>query len=834
MKRPRIKRAILAAVFIAALLALANHIMSFPMAFRAGDWRAWLGQGPAGTPLVRAYRLLDLTPTSREVPHDKEAAEALGDKVLTTNSPYAESATLGVHRYWESNRPVLLAPAPAAISYRLTVPARSKLTFGYTAKWMRKNQLQNGARFIVEWTGPEGTRRLFEQEIKPERPGFWEKNDGRERIWFRYAHARFGRRGDLYRDAEVSLDALAGQTGELKFITELGAKNCAAAYALSMWSNPEVWAERPASEPPPVNVLLLMIEATPTTIVEPYVSSPAVTPNLKKFAEGAHIFDRFFTVGDSTQLSTFSFFTGRHYRAMGLPNEMYYLAPLVKARFYRNRLATMSEAFSRAGYKTVEFGTNHYFNPTREFGLDLGFDELEILGRRTYEHVDTTLAAMEWLRRNGDKPFFLYIHYNAPHEEEKPCLEDLWTAATVRGADWRWIYRKNLAQEHRADQDFGKFLSALDTLGLRGRTLIVVTADHGNCTIAEHNFAVIKPDGDRWETPFQHSRAMSAEDMNPPLMIGGPLIARPGTRDHTPLASIDLFPTLAQLLIKDQPEDLQTRMADLDGQSFAGLLTGDPAQPRGGHPAIYSISEGGENLIADGRYHYFRRSPAFQRLLYPGARELKVVIDGVFDLDSDPREVTDLAATEPELLARLRKALDQNRPPEPRMRFLYFNLERGRVQARLGLGASGGVSQAITFPEDRKPITLTPAADAGNTFEFETELSGPTGLILEDPVEWASVAAGATPLPPSAWRIGPFGLPLLAHGPCAAGPVMLEGCTQLPASLLVASRHPTHYMSAPGVYFYEMSFSDFVAETFSNEELSPEVKALLKQWGYIR
>ncbi len=843
----RVKRTLIALAVVGAIVIL-NQLVSFPMSMRAGDWRQRLGDGPAGPPLVRAYRLLEHNPKQKDAPFMKEALSAMSSaRLLAEGTPYYPSSTLGKHNYHESNRPVIMAPAPATISYLVTAPPKSVLTFGYGVKHEIDHRLQNGARFIVEWSDADGVRRLFEDEVHPRPRGFWEQSKDRERVWYRYVRPRLAKRGDYFREAVVDLSELGGKGGQLRLITEIIAKDSSLTFSPSLWSNPEIWAERLPGDEPPINVVLFMIEATPATMVEPYAGAPGVTPHLRAFANDAVVFDKFFAVGDSTQLSTFSFFTGRHYRSMGLPNEIYYLAPLVKSRFYRQRFATLAEAFSRAGYRTAEIGTNHYFNPTRDFGLDLGFDQLEITGRRSYEAIDTTLVAMEWLRAHADKPFFLYVHYDAPHDEEKPALEDLADALLAGGDDWRWRYRKYLAQVIRADKDFGRLLTALDELDVRERTLVVVTADHGNCVDPAREFAVVREGRRPWRTPFQHGRALSNEDVHIPLMIDWPIGDGDGRRDPTPLASIDLFPTLVELLVEPE-DDLAARMADLDGKSFAQLLTHGPGATAG-HDAIYSISQGGESLLVDGRYHYHRRSPAYEKILFPGATRLEIVKERLHDLETDPNERVDLTTTRPELLAQMRDELWSARPEEATLRLLFLNYESGTVRARMGLGQRGSgrkISQAVTFPPDRAPIRLDrPRAGAetlalgGDEYVFETELTGPTGLILEDPLQWISIQHGSTIIAAGDLRLGPHGLPILAGTECAtpkheeSGALPLEHCDQLPAGILATPRHPTQYLNEPGVYFYQMNFSDFVAQTFSNEELSPAVQAMLKQWGYI-
>jgi hypothetical protein len=623
MDRARIRKTAVRVLIIVAALTLFNHVMSFPMEFRNGCWKEWLGDGPAGKPSYRAYRFIDMEPVKESIPLKEQAEKDLSKAgVLSLNSPYGPSGTAGRPRNWFSNRPVIVAPLDSSVSYKVKLPKDSKLSFGMAVIEVPGQKIQNGTWFVVEFESSSGKQELFNGPFfSPDMPAFWENTKDRERFWHEYVWPPLKKRGN-FKDVVVDLSSFLkkDEEGILTFKTDVydDNPNDGPRTAYGLWSSPEIWAELPADQEPPVNVVLFMIEATPTTIIEPYTDRPGLHPNIKKFSDGAVVFDKFFTVGDSTNLSVYPFFTGRHYTSMGLPHEMYYLAPMVKARFYKRRFPTLAEAFTRAGYRTAAFGTNHYFVSTREFGLDLGFDQVEVLARRWYAHGDTMLATMEWLRQNADKPFFLYLHYDAPHDEEKPYIEDLLRAFTHRSRDRRWTYRKQMAQQIAVDRDFGRLLDALEVLGVRDRTLVIVTADHGNCLDPAREFAVLRADRDKpWRTPFQHGRAMGIEDIHIPFIIDWPIGKGENRRIKMQASSIDLFPTLVELLIPDPPPGLKERMEDIDGKSMAGLIKGDEDEPYPCKCPVYAISRGGDHLVTYGRYHYFKRSSGFQKILYP-------------------------------------------------------------------------------------------------------------------------------------------------------------------------------------------------------------------------
>ncbi len=839
MMRRRVKKAILFIVIILAVAKLVDFAFGYPMAFRVGDWRESLGSKPAGNSVYLYSRLVDEKPSHKSVPAENKAREALEkNSRFNANSPYPASVTLGEEKFRLTNRRVLLAPPPSEIAYSVRIPPRAKLSFGYAVCSEIYRKRYSGARFIVEWRGAGGAVRLFEKEVVNEPAGFWDQNRDRRRIWYRYLRPGFRKWGGGYQDVYLDLSEFEGREGELWFITEKISFEKPSAVSQAVWSNPEVWAERPEGDDPPLNLLVFMIEATPVNLVEPYVKEPAVTPNVRKFAESAVVFDKFFTSGAKTRISTFPFFTGRHYRSMGLPIEMYFLAPLIKARFYQGNYPTLAEAFSREGYRTAHVGSNQFYLPTRGIGLDFGFDEVDVLRRRHYESEDNLHAVMEWLRANGNKPFFLYIHYNGPHNVvENPCLEYMLPALKIRTHDSRWAYRKKLAQEIAADTTFGRVLAALETLGIRDRTVVIMTADHGNCVEPAHSFAVQQSFSRLWYTAFRHGRTSFVEDIHVPLIIDWPVGPDKERHVSIPVTSIDMFSTLIDLILPEPDPEFRERMKGIKGKSLAGLLSDEGGPVFSGHPVIYSISSWAEGIVFDGRYHYLSRDNEFSKILYPGHDRVKVEEQGLFDLETDPRELNNLADSRPDLLSRMQELLEQARPKETMLRLIYMNYEAGKVSGSLGI--TGELpSMIMTYPEDRTPIYVREKAGVadGKTLEFEFELQGPTGLVLDRPVRWINISINSEQVSEQELRVGPFGLPLFRDSRCGqpGDQVLIESCDDISEAIFLSKHNPMRYMHAPGVYFYTMQFSDFVEETFSDKSLSPAVRSALKQWGYIQ
>jgi len=252
-------------------------------------------------------------------------------------------------------------------------------------------------------------------------------------------------------------------------------------------------------------------------------------------------------------------------------------------------------------------------------------------------------AALDFVRRHRDRPFFLYLPWTLPHAElylppDDPAWSPYLDAAgrsLFPETPWRGdgtFRRPNprpratyAAMVSRLDRDVGRLLDLLDALGLAENTVVVVTSDNG-----PHGAGGIGG-------PGFFGSAGGLAGMKNTLFEGGiraPAIFRwPGTvaagrvEDET-LALWDLLPTFLELAGVARP-------AGIDGLSFAPLLRGEDQPGHGAAAPLYWESFAGFRGQAArlGRYKALRG-----RLESPDDRVR------LFDLEADPGETTDLAA----------------------------------------------------------------------------------------------------------------------------------------------------------------------------------------------
>ncbi len=352
---------------------------------------------------------------------------------------------------------------------------------------------------------------------------------------------------------------------------------------------------------------------------------------------------------------------------------------------------TLGEAFQSHGYQTAYLGKWHLGeldadHPTRHgFTWTLGVNRAGQPGAYHFPYRRSggqgsiwdvpdfdsgkagdyltdvlTSGAIEFLKkRDVQRPFLMCLAHYAIHTPIQPPA-DLpikyrtkrtrlhgETATPTRDAPFGAISRARqddadyAAMMENLDDNIGRVLDALDELGVRDETIVVFTSDNGGlCTLARG-----KP-GPTSNLPWRAGKGWNYEGgIRVPCLISWPGSLPPATID-TPGITADLYPTLLELCglpLRDE----QHR----DGRSLVSALCGAPDRTLAerslawyyphdhgsGHKASAAIRRGRWKLI-----HY----------LAGGQSEL-------YDLQTDPGELTDLIARHPDQAAALREELER-------------------------------------------------------------------------------------------------------------------------------------------------------------------------------
>jgi len=354
------------------------------------------------------------------------------------------------------------------------------------------------------------------------------------------------------------------------------------------------------------NVLLVTIDTLRADRVGFAGYEGVETPVMDGLAAQGVVFEDAIAAGPVTLPSHATILTGRYPPAHGALDNGFYSLP--------EDVPTLATALRERGYDTAAVvGSYVLIDRT---GLDAGFQEYDDTfskprqrgqAYRERRAGDVTAAAKRWLEgRDSAAPFFLWVHYFDPHAPYDPP-EPYRTQYRLRPYDGEIAY---------TDAQLGELLDALRASGQLDRTLVVVTADHGEAF------------GDGGE--LTHGLLLRTSTLRVPLVLVAPGRVPAGRRVPSVVSTADIAPTVLELVGAPPLAGVQGRALPLgprDEERFVYSETRLPADEFG-----WSMLAG----VRSGRWAWVR-APRPE----------------LYDLDEDPGETTSLDGERPELAAQL-------------------------------------------------------------------------------------------------------------------------------------------------------------------------------------
>ena len=289
------------------------------------------------------------------------------------------------------------------------------------------------------------------------------------------------------------------------------------------------------------------------------------TPNLDKLASEGMVFKEAYTTAAVCGPSRAGLLTGMYQQRFGfeennVPGYMSHSSKLMGDEMgLPTNLKTIADYLNPLGYKSMILGKWHLGNADRYHPLRRGFDEfygfrggarsffpmsqkamLEIpenrmeYGFEKYEEPKKYLTdaiadeACNFMEQNQDKPFFMYVAFNAVHAPLEATKEDL---AKVKGLEGK---RKILAAMNIAlDRACGQILNKLKALGLDENTLVVFSNDNGG------------PDGTMTcNYPLSGCKSNNLEGgIRVPFIMKYPNVVKAGSEYKKPISLLDMLPT---------------------------------------------------------------------------------------------------------------------------------------------------------------------------------------------------------------------------------------------------------------------------------------------------
>jgi len=327
------------------------------------------------------------------------------------------------------------------------------------------------------------------------------------------------------------------------------------------------------------------------------------------------------------------------------------------------REVTIADQLKKAGYATGVVGKWDSGRARRFLPLQRGFDffyGFPNTGIDYYTHERYGIPSMfrgneqikeegyatdlfkrevlDFIRKNKDRPFFLYVPFNAPHS-----ASNLKRPGVQAPQDYIRLYEnvrgksrvKFMAAVTCMDAAIGEMLDLLKSLGLEDNTLVVFTSDNGGGGPADN-------------TPLRGRKARMFEGgLRVPFIARWPGRIPKGTKSDEFCSTLELFPTFLAAAGAERPKGVI-----LDGFNMLPVLTRLAKSKR-------------KDLFFQFRYGKAARVNNLKWVESPEG-------NGVFDLTADISEKHDLSTERPELLKELKgrwqdwkRQMDQAEPRGP-------------------------------------------------------------------------------------------------------------------------------------------------------------------------
>ena len=424
------------------------------------------------------------------------------------------------------------------------------------------------------------------------------------------------------------------------------------------------------------NILFIMMDQLAPQVLRPYGGAVCRTPNIERLAEEGVVFENAYCNYPICAPARFSFMSGRLPSRIGsfdnaceLPSEVPTFAHYLRVMGYHTCLSgkmhfvgadqlhgfedrVTTDVYPSDFKWTTDWslGPTHWTPWYHSMRAVLGAGPWRRSVNTSYDE-DVSVAACRWLHDHADlddgRPFFLATSFISPHdpylappphwdryrddEIDDPRVGEIplderdahsrrlhYTIGRhmdeIAPADIRRARRAYYAVMSWLDERVGRVLETLEAIGERDRTIVVLSADHGDML---------------GERGLWFKMCFFEWSVRVPMIVHAPGMYR-ARRVKENVSLLDLFPTFLEWAGDGDPPEL---VAPTDGAGLAGLAAGSAD---GWPDTAYSeyCGEGAESpilMVRRGRWKYIHCEDD-PPLLY--------------DLESDPDELENLAGTE--------------------------------------------------------------------------------------------------------------------------------------------------------------------------------------------
>ncbi len=417
------------------------------------------------------------------------------------------------------------------------------------------------------------------------------------------------------------------------------------------------------------------------------------TPHLDQMAAEGTRFTRFYVSQAVCTASRAALMTGCYPNRIGMQGAYNHTS--------RDGIADeewlLPEMFKDIGYATAGFGKWHLGTRIKFHPLRHGFDEwmgipysndnskyhpslasemppLPLYDGEKVIETDPDQAsftqrftdrAIDFIERNANRPFFLYLPHVMPHVP-------IFASREFMGRSQAGLYG-DVMQE--LDHSVGRLVSTLRRLKIEESTLVIFISDNGPFLSYGEHAGSAKPLREGKLTTFEGG-------VRVPCLVQWTGHVPAGRVSSEPFMGIDWLPTLTEMVGGKAPQ------RKIDGRSVRSLILGDPGA-RSPHDALYFYSGTALQAIASGRWKLHLPHPYITVAAEPGrggkpsnwgklaptsiaqsgvegiatrhGYRIEMLEQSLFDLEADPGEQKNVAKEHPEVVAQLEKMAQRAR-----------------------------------------------------------------------------------------------------------------------------------------------------------------------------
>lgn len=406
------------------------------------------------------------------------------------------------------------------------------------------------------------------------------------------------------------------------------------------------------------NVIIIFVDDMGYGDLSSYGHPTIRTPQLDQIADEGMRFTQFYVPAAVCTPSRAGLLTGRYPVRTGLvhgimradvlfPNDDNGLQP---------QEVTIAEVLKQKNYATMAIGKWHLGHLPKYLPTAQGFDEYygipysndmdyvpEKDGKPGFWNVplmhnediierpanQTTLTkrytekAIDFIKSNKEKPFFLYLAHSMPHIP-------LFASTEFMGKSKRGLYGDVIEE---LDWSAGEIIKTLKELNLENNTLVVFTSDNGPWLVQKENGGSAGLLKDGKGTTWEGGHRV-------PMIAWWPGQIPEKVVNESMASTLDLLPTIAEVTETLLPETI------IDGQNILPVLKNEKAI---NHEPFIFYRGNKVFAIRDGKW----KAHFITQTAYPNGPLVYHAPPLLYNLNVDPSEKYDLASQNPEVINRI-------------------------------------------------------------------------------------------------------------------------------------------------------------------------------------